>query len=152
VIRLLRKYKLFDDTLDVFCCHGVGGVWGTIVTGFFSTKEINPSGPDGVFYGNGDLLWKQVVVVLAGAGWAFVVSFLLLHIIKRTIGLRVSEEDEKTGLDKVIFGQDAMGFDFIEFLQQATTNDVGTRLEIAIDNNKVLTTNGNGHPNSAHRD
>jgi ammonium transporter, Amt family len=125
-VRLLRRFRLFDDTLDVFCCHGIGGIWGSVIMGLFSTDSVNPAAPNGVFYGNGDLLWKQAVIVVATAAWSFLVSVLLLQIIKRTIGLRVSEEAEKNGLDKYIFGEDALGFDLIEFITTAAKNEMGS--------------------------
>jgi len=111
VSRITKKYKVFDDALGAFCCHGVGGAWGTISTGLFATKSINSAGPDGAFYGNGDLLWKQIVVFLASAAWSFVISLILLLIIKKVMGLRVSLEAEIQGLDKVVLKEEALSFE-----------------------------------------
>ena len=105
---LCKKLRYFDDTLDVFSCHGLGGVWGSIILGFFSSKDVNPAGADGVVFGEGALLWKQIVVTIAAAAWAFVVSAILLLLMKHTIGLRVSEEGEKMGMDLYTLAETAI--------------------------------------------
>ena len=112
--RYKNKYGLFDDALDAFGCHGVSGTIGSILTAFFASNDINSAGPNGVFYGGSDLLWKQLVVTLAVAVWSFFLSFLILIIMKKTIGLRVNEEEEKMGLDKVTFKEEALSFSFFE--------------------------------------
>jgi len=109
--RLLKKSKIFDDALGVFPCHGAGGIWGSFATGLFATKTINPAGPDGAFYGNGALLWKQIVAIIASAAWSFFISLILLFVIKKTLGLRVSGETELKGLDKIVLKEEAMSFE-----------------------------------------
>ena len=111
-----KKRRYFDDTLDVFSCHGLGGVWGSIVLGFFSSKDVNPAGADGVFYGEGALLWKQIIVTLAAAAWSFILSAILLLAIKHTIGLRVSEEGEKVGMDKYTLNETAIVLDELQHI------------------------------------
>ncbi|MCG3175225.1 MAG: Ammonium transporter [Candidatus Omnitrophica bacterium] len=94
------KPKLgYDDSLDAFGVHGIGGIWGAIATGLWASKSVNPAGADGLFYGNPGLVWVQVKAVLITAGYAFVVSFVLLKIVDLVLGLRVSEQHEKIGLD-----------------------------------------------------
>ena len=94
----------YDDSLDVFGVHGVGGIWGAVATGLFASADIG--GTDGVFFGNPGLLWTQIVAVLATAIYAFVVAAVLLLILKAVMGgLRVSDEDEVLGLDLALHGE-----------------------------------------------
>ena len=94
------KGKLgYDDSLDAFGVHGVGGMVGALATGLWATTVINPLGADGVFHGGGMLLVKQIAAVAACAAYSFVVSWILLKIVDKTIGLRVSEHEENIGLD-----------------------------------------------------
>lgn len=103
--RILRT-KL-DDALDVFACHGVGGIWGSIATGLFASKHINPTGNDGLFYGNPNLLVSQLIAVAVVAAFAFIGSYVLLRLIKIFSPLRVSEEEEENGLDSSQHGEEA---------------------------------------------
>jgi len=88
-----------DDSLDVIGIHGVGGVIGTICLGVFASKAINPAGADGLLFGNARFLGTQIFGVIVVASYAFVVSWVLLKIINGLMGLRVSAENENTGLD-----------------------------------------------------
>jgi Amt family ammonium transporter len=94
----------FDDALDVFAVHGVGGIWGALATGLFATTEVNPLG-EGLFYGNPEQLWKQAVAVVCVAAFAAVGTFVILKAIEYTIGLRVPEEEEVAGLDPTTHGE-----------------------------------------------
>jgi ammonium transporter, Amt family len=97
---VLVKGKLgYDDSLDAFGVHGIGGMVGALATGLWATTVINPLGAEGVFHGGGMLLVKQVAAVAACAAYSFVVSWILLKIVDKTIGLRVSEHEENIGLD-----------------------------------------------------
>jgi Amt family ammonium transporter len=89
----------YDDALDAFGVHGVGGMWGAIATGLFATKSVNPAGADGLFYGNPVLLWIQIKAVLVTVVFSFVVGFVLLKLVQAFMGLRVSEHEERVGLD-----------------------------------------------------
>ena len=89
----------YDDSLDVVGVHGVGGTWGALATGLFASKAINPAGNDGLFFGNPGQLWVQFVSVAATIVFAFVVTTVILKILQATMGLRVSEEEERMGLD-----------------------------------------------------
>jgi Amt family ammonium transporter len=95
-----------DDALDVFACHGVGGIWGSIATGLFASKQINLNGNDGLFYGNPSLLVSQLVAVAAVAAFAFFGSYVLLRLIRFFSPLRVSQEDEEIGLDICQHGEE----------------------------------------------
>ena len=97
-IFLKGKFK-YDDALDVVGIHGIGGLWGALATGIFASKAWNPSGADGAFYGNISLLLVQIISIGAVIIYSFVITFVLLLIIKHFIGLRVTKEDELKGLD-----------------------------------------------------
>ena len=89
----------YDDSLDVVGVHGIGGTWGALATGLFASKAINPAGNDGLFYGNPAQLGVQVITVLATIAFVLVMTFIILSILKAAMGLRVSEEEERMGLD-----------------------------------------------------
>jgi Amt family ammonium transporter len=89
----------YDDSLDAFGVHGIGGIWGALATGLWATKSVNPAGNDGLFYGNPGLLWIQLKAVVITIVYSFIVSFVLLKIVDALVGLRVSEDEERIGLD-----------------------------------------------------
>ena len=96
----LIKPKLgYDDSLDAFGVHGVGGILGTLMTGIFATKLINPSGADGLMYGNPKQLLIQGLAVLATVVYTLIVTFAIYKIVDLLIGVRVAERDEVIGLD-----------------------------------------------------
>ena len=99
-LAVLWKSKLgYDDALDVVGIHGVGGVWGALATGLFASKAINAAGADGLFYGNPAQLGIQALAVLISVVFAFAGTFLILKIVDGMMGLRVSNEEERMGLD-----------------------------------------------------
>jgi ammonium transporter, Amt family len=89
----------YDDSLDVVGVHGIGGTWGALATGLFASKAINPAGNDGLFYGNAAQLGIQAITVVATIAFALIMTFIILSVLKATMGLRVSEEEERMGLD-----------------------------------------------------
>jgi len=89
----------YDDSLDVVGVHGVGGTWGALATGLFATKAINDAGNNGLFFGNPGLIGIQALTIAVTWVYAFVVTLILLKILDWTMGLRVTEEDEESGLD-----------------------------------------------------
>ena len=89
----------YDDSLDVVGVHGVGGTWGAFATGLFASRAINDAGGDGLFYGNPGQLWTQIVAVLATVVLAVVATVIILKVVDALVGLRVTEEDEVSGLD-----------------------------------------------------
>jgi nitrogen regulatory protein PII len=97
------KFKFgYDDSLDVVGVHLVGGLAGSLLLGFFADATINPAGADGVFLGGGfGLFGEQVLAVVATLVWSFVVTFGIVFVLSKVLpgGIRVSEEDEDTGLD-----------------------------------------------------
>jgi Amt family ammonium transporter len=89
----------YDDSLDVVGIHGVGGTWGVLAVGLFATKAVNDAGNNGFFFGNPGLLGVQALAGAVAWVYSFLVTFILLKILDWTMGLRVSEEDEDSGLD-----------------------------------------------------
>jgi Amt family ammonium transporter len=88
-----------DDTLDVFACHGLGGVTGALLTGVFATTAVNPAGRDGLLHGNPSLLGAQAIGVLAAAGLAAGGTAAVLLLLKAVVGVRASPEAEVIGID-----------------------------------------------------
>lgn len=93
------KSKL-DDTLDVFPCHGIGGIVGMLLTGLFATKTVNSAGADGLFNGNASFFFTQVKALGIVVGYSFVVSYGIFKFINLINPLRVSSEEEELGLDE----------------------------------------------------
>ena len=96
---MLKPLFGYDDALDAVGVHGVGGIWGALATGLFASKAVNSAGADGLFFGNPAQLGIQAVAVLVTYVFVFIGTFIILGIVGATTGLRVSEEDERTGLD-----------------------------------------------------
>ena len=102
------KAKLgYDDSLDAFGCHGIGGIWGALATGLFASKGVNPAGADGLFFGNPAQLGIQAVSIIATVILSGVVSFIILKVISLFTKLRVDEKEEEEGLDTTQHGEDA---------------------------------------------
>lgn len=120
------KFKFgFDDSLDVVGVHAVGGIVGALSLGFLASTAVNPAGANGLLNGGGfTLLGNQIVAVAAAATFAFVASWVLLKIIDRTIGLRVSPDHEIMGLDKGLHDED--GYVFAEVNHQLEPADAPT--------------------------
>jgi Amt family ammonium transporter len=95
----------YDDSLDAFGCHGIGGTWGAIATGLFATKTVNPAGGNGLFYGNPHQLWIQLTGVAASWVFAAVMTFLILKGISLFVQIRVDEAQEAEGLDITEHGE-----------------------------------------------
>jgi len=95
-----KSQTSIDDTLDVFPCHGVGGMVGMLLTGFFASKKINPSGSDGWFYGNFELFKNNALGMLCVVAFSFVMGFLIFKLVDIIIPLRVVDEEELIGLDE----------------------------------------------------
>ncbi|OGZ70031.1 MAG: ammonia channel protein [Candidatus Staskawiczbacteria bacterium RIFCSPHIGHO2_12_FULL_38_11] len=105
-----RARTSLDDSLDVFACHGVSGLWGALATGLFASVAVNSAGANGLFYGNPKLFGIQIVASLAVAAFAFIGTYVLLRLIDRfIIKLRISSKDEDIGLDVSQHGEDAYG-------------------------------------------
>lgn len=122
----LRARLEFDDSLDAFPVHGVGGTLGAILTGIFATTAVNPKGVDGLLFGNPSQIWKQlaavgITYVVAGVG-----SFIILKLLAATVGLRIKPEQEIQGMDINEHGEQAYGDDFasgLNFAESASDFD-----------------------------
>lgn len=94
-----KQKSTLDDTLDVFPCHGIGGIVGMIMTGIFATKAVNAAGNNGLFYGNPDFFFTQLKALAIVVPFSFGVSFAIFKFINFILPMRVSKEDEVLGLD-----------------------------------------------------
>ena len=94
-----KSKSILDDTLDVFPCHGIGGIVGMIMTGIFASKNINAGGNDGLFYGNPAFFFTQLKGLGIVVAYSFCVSFAIFKFINWVMPMRVSEADEEMGLD-----------------------------------------------------
>lgn len=104
---VFRQKKNWDDALDVWGVHGVGGTVGILALGLLATKEVNPDGADGLFYGNSSFFVAELVGVAVAIAWAFIVTYVLLWLINKITPVRVSEADERGGLDSSLHGETA---------------------------------------------
>lgn len=112
------KHRLgYDDSLDAFGCHGLGGTWGAIATGIFASTAINPAGTDGLLAGNVAQLGVQLISVVATWAFAAAATFVILKVVAMVIPLRLSAEDEEAGLDITQHGEDA----YPDFVLTATS-------------------------------
>jgi Amt family ammonium transporter len=94
------KPKLgYDDSLDAFGVHCIGGIWGALATGLFASRAVNPGGADGLFFGNPKQFLVQLLAVLITLVYAFTVTFIIYKIVDLVIGVRVGEKEELMGLD-----------------------------------------------------
>ena len=102
----LKERFGYDDSLDVIGVHGVGGIAGALLTGIFATTLVNPGGADGGV----TLLKIQVISVVATIVYAFIVSFIILKIVDKFVGLRVEHKEELQGLDLSQHGESGYRF------------------------------------------
>ncbi len=108
---VLAKYKYgYDDSLDAFGVHGVGGIVGALLTGIFARERTfpgmdKPFGANGVLYGNPKLLAVQLLTTVVAAVFSGVVTWVILKMVDRAIGLRVTKSDEREGLDTTQHGE-----------------------------------------------
>lgn len=100
-VGIKQKSKL-DDTLDVFPCHGLGGMVGMLLTGVFASQVVHgiSGGPQGLFYGNPSFFFTQLKAMLIVVTYSFVVSYLIFKMINFLLPIRVSSEEEELGLDQ----------------------------------------------------
>jgi len=106
----LKSRLGYDDSLDVVGVHGVGGTWGALATGLFASKAINSAGTDGLFFGNPSLIGIQALSVASAWVYSFVMTLIILKLLDWTMGLRVTEEHEITGLDLAQHGESGYSF------------------------------------------
>jgi Amt family ammonium transporter len=102
----------FDDALDVWGVHGIGGTWGALATGLFASAAVNSVvGVNGLLYGNPTQLLTQAIAVVATGAYSFIATAIILKLIDLVIGLRVKDEAETLGLDIMEHGEPAYEFE-----------------------------------------
>ncbi len=89
----------YDDALDVVGIHGVGGIFGILATGLLASKAVNAAGADGLFYGGASFFGMQALTTVAVGGFSALVTYILLKLVDGAVGLRVTPDDEASGLD-----------------------------------------------------
>jgi len=99
MVSIVKNLLGYDDSLDAFGVHGVGGTTGALATGLFAQKIINPAGNDGLLFGNPSLFMKQGIAVIAAIIYSAIVTFIILKVLDSVLGLRITEEEEEIGLD-----------------------------------------------------
>jgi len=102
---VLKPKLQYDDSLDAFGVHGIGGIWGAIATGIFATTSVNISGKDGLLYGNPSLLLSQFISIVIVIFYSALMTYIILLILNKFMVIRVSKEEEKRGLDKSQHGE-----------------------------------------------
>ncbi len=102
---MYKNKRGWDDALDVWGVHGIGGYTGILLLGIFATKTVNARGADGLLFGGSMFFVKEFVAVTSVAIYAFVFTYFALWVINKISPIRVSEETEKKGLDEEEFGE-----------------------------------------------
>jgi Amt family ammonium transporter len=101
----IKSHLGWDDALDVWGIHGVGGAMGTILLGIFATTSINPNGANGLLNGNSIFFFKELFAIIFAASYAFIFTYLMLIVINKITRVKVSPEEEEMGLDAVYHGE-----------------------------------------------
>jgi len=96
---IIKPKMGYDDALDAFGVHCVGGIWGALATGLFASRAVNAAGADGLFFGGSGLFLKQLLAVGATLAYAIMVTFILYKIVDALLGIRIEEREEEIGLD-----------------------------------------------------
>lgn len=104
-VAVLKEKFGYDDSLDAFGVHGVGGMWGAVATGLWATTQINPDGANGLFYGEIDLFIAQIISIFVAIVFAVVGSTILFKIVSKFVEIRADEDEEVIGLDVYEHGE-----------------------------------------------
>jgi len=104
-IRFAEKFGI-DDPLDVCACHGMAGTWGSIATGLFASKLVNPGGADGALHGNINLLYAQLAATASVWLFTFVVTYAIARLVDVCVGFTVSRDVQEVGLDAAHYWDD----------------------------------------------
>ncbi|MBN8827248.1 MAG: ammonium transporter [Sphingobacteriia bacterium] len=105
-VNYLKPKLGYDDSLDVFGIHGLGGIWGTIATGIFCSKSVNSHGLNGLIHGNIDVVVNQILAIFIIAAYSAVMTFLILASLKVFMQIKMSSSEEGKGLDKLEHGEE----------------------------------------------
>jgi len=109
-VSMVKARLGYDDSLDAFGVHGVGGTWGALATGLFASKAVNEAGADGLFFGNAAQFSNQLVGVVASCLFAVVMTFIIIKSMALAMELRVTESQELQGLDITEHGERAYAY------------------------------------------
>ena len=104
-VAILKERLGYDDSLDAFGVHGIGGMWGAVATGLWATTAINPDGANGLFYGETDLFIAQLISIVVAIVFAVVGSTILFKLVSSFTEIRADEDEEVAGLDLVEHGE-----------------------------------------------
>ena len=104
-VAVLKEKLGYDDSLDAFGVHGIGGIWGAVATGLWATTTINPDGANGLFYGETDLFIAQLLSIVVAIVLAVFGSIILFKVVSQFVTIRADEYEEITGLDLVEHGE-----------------------------------------------
>ena len=104
-VAIVKEKFGYDDSLDAFGVHGVGGMWGAIATGLWATTAVNPDGANGLFYGETDLFVAQIISIGVAIIFGVVGSTVLYKVVSKIVEIRTDEAEEVTGLDLVEHGE-----------------------------------------------
>ena len=104
-VAIVKERFGYDDSLDAFGVHGIGGMWGAIATGLWATTAVNPDGANGLFYGETNLFVAQVISIGVAVIFAVVGSTVLYKVVNALVALRASDDEEITGLDLTEHGE-----------------------------------------------
>jgi Amt family ammonium transporter len=98
-VSIIKPKLGYDDSLDAFGVHCIGGIWGALATGLFASKAVNAAGADGLFFGNPKQFLLQLIAVSATLAYTFIVTFVIYKLVDLVMGVRVAEKEELMGLD-----------------------------------------------------
>jgi len=136
----MKERTNIDDTLDVFAVHGLGGTVGVLCTGIFASKKVNIAGPNGLIYGNGELLGKHIAVVLVVVPFIMISTYCCFAIANFFIPIRVTDEEEMLGLDYSMHNESLShhtginGVNSIEYLKELETSFKNTKNPPKVEN------------------
>ncbi|MFL0249699.1 ammonium transporter [Clostridium neuense] len=104
-VSYLKPKFNYDDALDAFGCHGIGGTWGSIATGIFATKAVNSGGANGLLYGNPSLVLTQFIATIAVYAYSIIMTIIILKVVSLVFKLRADDNEEDLGLDISMHGE-----------------------------------------------
>ena len=109
-VTFMKQKVKYDDALDAFGCHGIGGIWGGIATGIFASKAINPAGANGLIYGDFKLLGAQLISILVTCLYSVIITFVIVKVIGVFMPFRATKREEDLGLDVTMHGGKAYDY------------------------------------------
>jgi Amt family ammonium transporter len=105
--RLVKTKLKTDDTVDVFACHGIGGTVGALLTAVFASSEVNPAISNGLMYGETKIFFANLIGSMVVIAFTMVMTYIVFKVVGLFMAVRVSEADEKSGLDATQHGEKA---------------------------------------------